>query len=356
MTENDNPLRPVAPKAFLAAIPMPALLIDESRFLRAANGPAAEILGTMDLGVDLKKSLRDPGLLEAVDQSLQSGEATQCEVSIGSPVPLIFDVSVSPIKNKGPVHALVVFSDITSARSGDAIRSAFVANVSHELRSPLTTMMGAVEALGGPAKIDEDGRNRMLALMGQEARRMKNLIDDLLSLSRVEVREFVLPEYKVDLRPLLEGTLERLSERASIREMTIELAIDQDLPKVSGIDDELFQVFDNLIGNAIKYGSKGSLVHVEAQVSGRTLLVAVHNEGPSIPAKHLSRLTERFYRVDKSRSRELGGTGLGLAIVKHIVNRHRGRLQIESSAEDGTTFTVFLPVENVGHTNDSGTK
>lgn len=349
MTKSDHLFQGITPQAFLAAIPMPTLLVDQERRVCAMNRPAQEALGITAPGEELGHTLDNPGLLEAVNRTLLSGEDAHCEMSAGSPVPLTYDVSVARLDDNGLAHVLVVFSDITSARSGDAIRSSFVANVSHELRSPLTTMMGAVEALGGPARDDEDGRKRMLALMGQEARRMKNLIDDLLSLSRVEAREFVQPGHVVDLRPLLEGTRERLAARASIRRMTIELTIAQDLPKVTGIDDELFQVCDNLIGNAIKYGSQGSVVRVEAQYSEQTLSVSVHNEGAPIPAKHLPRLTERFYRVDKSRSRELGGTGLGLAIVKHIVNRHRGRLQIESSADAGTTVTVFLPVDGVGH-------
>lgn len=343
MINADDELPRAEPGAMLAAIPMPALLLDARRAVRAANGALRDILSVGALGRDLTGSVRDPGLLQAVDRALASGKKTACEVSLGASPPKIYEVSISTFDVDDVRLALLVFSDLTAARHADAVRSAFVANVSHELRSPLTTLMGAAETLEGPAADDPEGRARMLALMGQESRRMKRLIDDLLSLSRVEAQEFIPPGQEVDLLPLLEGARERLAERAVARDMTINMNIASDLPKVPGIDEELFQLFDNLIGNAIKYGAQGTEVEVVAKTGDSGVLVSFHNEGSVIPPEHLPRLTERFYRVDKSRSRELGGTGLGLAIVKHIINRHRGRLLIESTEEAGTTFAVELP-------------
>ena len=345
MTNNDNELPQIDIDTLIGAIPMPTLIIDEQRRVRAANRSAQRALEVSTTGDDLALAIRSPGLLEAVDHTLTSLERSVCEVQLGASPALTYEVSVSPLDIGRARYALIVFIDVTSARQGDAVRSAFVANVSHELRSPLTTLMGAAEALEGPAKDDEIGRSRMLALMGQEARRMKNLIDDLLSLSRVEIQEFIPPGQDVELRALLEGARERLTARASARDMTITMDIATDLPKIAGVDDELFQVFDNLISNAIKYGDPGSTVTVQAGQSKQELRISINNAGSPIPAEHLPRLTERFYRVDKSRSRELGGTGLGLAIVKHIVNRHRGKLQIESSAKQGTTFSVVLPLK-----------
>ncbi|TNE56770.1 MAG: GHKL domain-containing protein [Alphaproteobacteria bacterium] len=339
---SESDLSPLDPAAFLAALPIPAILLDSQRVVRLHNGPAEATFLKIRKGYDLSATLRRPRLLEIVDSTLKTGEAASCRFEWGSDPAKTFEADATRISTAEGDFALIIFLDITQTLKVEAVRSAFVANVSHELRSPLTTMMGAAEALEGPAKDDPVGQERMLALMSQEARRMKNLIDDLLSLSRVESQEYIPPHQSVSLKSVLEGARERLAERAAKRGMEIKVEVETGLPPVSGVDDELFQVFDNLIGNAIKYGSAGSTVTVEARQSGSLALISVHNEGPAIPAIHLPRLTERFYRVDKSRSRELGGTGLGLAIVKHIINRHRGRLDVQSSDADGTTFSVFL--------------
>jgi two-component system phosphate regulon sensor histidine kinase PhoR len=343
MTDRDSISLKIDADTFLAALPVPALVLDANRIVLAANVRARNVLKLMLLGEDLARAIRNPTLLEAVDDALAGGKTVSREIRLGTTPPLIFEASVSVLEFGGAPHLLIALVDQTSAHQVDAVRSAFVANVSHELRSPLTTLMSAAEALEGPAADDPTGRARMLSLMGQEARRMKNLVEDLLSLSRVEAQEFIPPGEQVDLRPLLLGTKDRLSERAAERNVVIKMDIDNDLPKVPGVDEELFQVFDNLISNAIKYGPEGSTVSVGAQVKDQMLRITVNNTGPAIPAEHLPRLTERFYRIDKSRSRELGGTGLGLAIVKHIVNRHRGTLEIESSKDRGTTFSVGLP-------------
>ena len=350
MIENDEILPLGNMATLLEALPTPALLVGPDRALLTTNRLARDMVATVSHGDDLSRSLRNPALLAAVDQVLANGTAVTQENRIGPPPALIYEVTISPVdiaENDGDRytrHALMVFIDQTSARQADSIRSTFVANVSHELRSPLTTLMGAVEALAGPAADDPTGRARMLALMGEETRRMKNLIDDLLSLSRAESQEFIPPGREVDLLQLLESAKERLAERAAARDMTIVMNIVPNLPGIPGIDDELLQVFDNLISNAIKYGLPGKIVTVQVGLEEQGVRFSVHNEGTPIPAEHLPRLTERFYRVDKSRSREQGGTGLGLAIVKHIVNRHRGELSIESTEEAGTIFSVTLPL------------
>ncbi len=329
--------------ALLDGLPSPGLLIDASRTVLAANQPARETLGIIRPGESISRSHPIPALLEAIDQVLANGKRTVRELQLSTTPPLICEASISALDIDGRRYLLIVLIDLTSVRQADVVRSAFVANVSHELRSPLTTLMGAAEALEGPAAGNIAGRSRMLALMGQEARRMKNLIDDLLSLSRVEAQEFIPPDQDVAVLPLLEGARERLSERAATRGIEIKIIGANDVPKVPGVDEELFQVFDNLISNAIKYGAEGSVVTVTAQTVERGVRIGVHNHGTPIPATHLPRLTERFYRVDKSRSRSLGGTGLGLAIVKHIVSRHRGTLLIDSSQGAGTMFSVDLP-------------
>ena len=231
------------------------------------------------------------------------------------------------------------------------MRADFIANASHELRTPLATLTGFIDTLLGPARDDAEARERFLTIMHQQAGRMTRLVEDLLSLSRIELNEHVVPRDRVALRPLLADLAEALALRAGGRGMRISLAVPDDLPDVLGDRDELAQLFQNLFDNAIKYGRAGTEITVVAESARRveperpatpSVAVAVRDRGDGIAREHLSRLTERFYRVDTARSREMGGTGLGLAIVKHIVNRHRGALDIESTPGLGSAFTVRL--------------
>jgi two-component system phosphate regulon sensor histidine kinase PhoR len=239
-------------------------------------------------------------------------------------------------------------------KRADQMRVDFVANASHELRTPLSTLIGFIETLGGPARNDPEARDRFLAIMLEQAQRMARLVADLLSLSRIELNELTQPTGRVDLGRLLGSVADALEMKAAERGMRIVVAAASDLPQVVGDPDELAQVFQNLIDNAIKYSRPNTAVRVTAipvepdstraprRLARDAVAVAVADEGEGIAREHLPRLTERFYRVDSARSRLLGGTGLGLAIVKHIVNRHRGHLDIESTAGKGSTFTVYL--------------
>jgi two-component system phosphate regulon sensor histidine kinase PhoR len=228
------------------------------------------------------------------------------------------------------------------------MRADFVANASHELKTPIAGIMGFIETLRGPARDDADARERFLVIMAEQADRMRRLVDDLLMLSRIEQHEHARPDSAVDVGRVLESVRDLLQLKASSRKVAVELTVDPALPEAIGDHDELIVVFQNLIDNAIKYARPATVVKVAARPLGRDrLAVAVSDEGDGIPATHLPRLTERFYRVDNARSRQLGGTGLGLAIVKHVVNRHRGRLDIQSTPGKGSVFTVTLPI--VGH-------
>jgi len=223
------------------------------------------------------------------------------------------------------------------------MRADFIANAGHELKTPLATLIGFIETLLGPAREDVAARERFLGIMREQAQRMARLVDDLLSLSRIELNEHVAPTDRVALAPVIDEVARGLELRAAERGIRIIRALPPDLPEVQGDRDELAQIFQNLLDNAVKYGRP----HSEIEVSGGTgsemlVRVAVADQGEGIPSEQLPRLTERFYRVDTARSRELGGTGLGLAIVKHIVNRHRGRLDIASTVGRGSTFTVWL--------------
>ncbi len=249
--------------------------------------------------------------------------------------------------------ALLSLHDITELKRAEQMRADFIANASHELRTPLATLTGFIETLRGPARDDPEAGERFLAIMSGQAARMTRLVEDLLSLSRIELNEHVPPQGRVALAAVLDHLAQALELRAAERGMWIRLRLPPDLPAVQGDRDELTQLFQNLLDNAIKYGRPGSEIAVDARtlrrpaangerVSSPSVTVAVRDRGDGIARDHLPRLTERFYRVDTARSREMGGTGLGLAIVKHIVSRHRGLLEIDSTPGEGSVFTVVL--------------
>jgi two-component system phosphate regulon sensor histidine kinase PhoR len=337
----------------LEAIPDPALVLDSGRVVLAANRPARELLGADATGRDLALSLRHPEALAAVAAVLQDAGDHLAEIVMPVPMERSFRIHAAALVDDlvEGARALVVMREVTDLREAEKMRVDFVANVSHELRSPLSSLVGFIETLKGPARDDADARHRFLDIMDTEAQRMARLVDDLLSLSRVEVSEHVRPTEPVDLTHVLKEVIDSLSGVAAERRMAIELDCPPRLPAVAGDTDELVQVFQNLADNALKYGREGTPVAISVapvtripDVGGTGLAVRVADRGEGISPGHLARLTERFYRVDKGRSRSLGGTGLGLAIVKHIINRHRGRLTIESEEGEGATFTVYLPL------------
>jgi len=253
------------------------------------------------------------------------------------------------LKQLGDGPVALLFLDMTRQKNLEIVRRDFVANVSHELRSPLTSLAGFVETLLGGEVPDEAMRTRFLTIMDEEAKRMSRLIDDLLSLSRVEVDEHILPDDQVKLLDVMLMVRDSLTGRASQRGMAINISdqrADQTQnPVMLGSFDEMTEVFVNIVENAIKYGYENTDIEISMfEVSSNRLQIDVTNYGEGIEQRHLPRLTERFYRVDKARSRQIGGTGLGLAIVKHIVNRHRGSLSVTSTLKDATTFSVIVPL------------
>ncbi len=336
-------------EAVLAAVPLPMLLIGTDWRLIAANEPGLKLFGPAALDRHYNLSLRQPQLVEAIEAVGAGGDRRTLRVTLTfGMLETAFDVTVAPMPGVG---VLCCFVDVTEQELVGQQRRDFVANVSHELRTPLTALLGFIETLQGPAKNDAAARERFLGIMAREAGRMTRLVKDLLSLSRVEAEERRRPAGRVDLAALTRSTIATLKPLAIEAGVTVDLQGADTPVIVPGDSDQLTQVFHNLIENAIKYGgSKGVTVRLtplaEAQgLRGRAVEVAVQDRGEGIDAIHLPRLTERFYRVDNHRSREKGGTGLGLAIVKHIVNRHRGRLRIESVKGEGSTFSVVLPVE-----------
>ncbi len=348
--------------AILDRLPMPLLLLDASRRLARVNPAAELLLGQGIAGRDLTAVLRDPGLMEAVDEALAGGPGRAVEFVVPVPVERHLSARVEPLRQAEGPAALVALHDLTAIAQAQRLRMDFIANVSHELRTPLATLVGFIETLRGPAREDAEARERFLAIMHDQGRRMARLVADLLSLSRVELHEHTPPTGRVNLAAVLQGVADTLQIKAEQKGMRIELGVSPPgpseapgplaaLPPAVGDADELAQVFQNLIDNAIKYGREDTKIRVAGWVAepGR-VAVAVMDEGEGIGRLHLPRLTERFYRVDTARSRDLGGTGLGLAIVKHILLRHRGALKIDSIEGKGSTFTVILPVDSASPT------
>jgi two-component system, OmpR family, phosphate regulon sensor histidine kinase PhoR len=328
----------------------PILVVSRAKRVVSANRAAREIVGEATEGRALSAVIRDPGVLDAVDDILSGSPGEEVELSIVDAVTRHFLAQLLPIRaSSGEGTAVIIaLQDLTAARRIDQTRSDFIANVSHELRTPLSALIGFIETLQGPARDDAAARERFLVLMREQAERMSRLIGDLMSLSRIELHEHSRPGGRVDVIAAAQRVVEVLQIKA--REKSVGLRLDMpDRPAVAvGDDDEITQIIQNLVDNAIKYTRKGTTVnlavaHSRPASGNDEIAIIVRDEGDGIDAEHLPRLTERFYRVDAARSRALGGTGLGLAIVKHIVNRHGGRLEIDSTPGEGSTFAVKLP-------------
>ena len=330
------------PADLVHAMPDPALVVDAQGVVTIANEQATDLLETDPSGRHLSASLRVPAVLDAVTAAVGGEGGASVDYEIRVPMPRSFRAHVSCL---GPSRgALIVLRDLTREQQIERMRADFVANASHELRTPLAALSGFLETIQGAARNDEKAREKFLGLMRSQAERMRRLIDDLLSLSRIEMNEHVRPSDEVDLARAAAHVRDVLSGMAA--ELGCELKLSSEGPLVvSGSRDELVQVIQNLAENALKYGSSGKLVEITVARRDGLAEVSVRDHGPGIAEQHIPRLTERFYRVNVQESRSRGGTGLGLAIVKHIVNRHRGRLNISSELGQGSTFTVRLPLK-----------
>ena len=330
------------PADLVHAMPDPALVVDAQGVVTLANELAVELLDADPAGRHLSASLRAPAVLEAVAAAAAGEGGATVDYEIRVPVPRSFQAHVSCL---GPGRgALVTLRDLTREQQIERMRADFVANASHELRTPLTALSGFLETIQGPAKSDPKAQEKFLGLMKSQAERMRRLIDDLLSLSRIEMNEHVRPSGEVDLTQVAHHVRDVLSGMA--KEFGCEITVDTDGSVVIvGSRDELVQVVQNLAENALKYGSSGKRIEITVRRNGEWVDVSVRDHGPGIAEQHIPRLTERFYRVNVQDSRSRGGTGLGLAIVKHIVNRHRGKLVITSELGKGSTFTMRLPAK-----------
>jgi two-component system phosphate regulon sensor histidine kinase PhoR len=333
------------------ALPDPLVTLDRQSRLVYANAAARALLadGRPEDDVrsrDLSAVLRQPLVLQAVAEVLEGAATRAVEFTLADRVDQTFEARVEAIAGADvgddDAIALLLLRDVTAQRQSEQSRADFVANVSHELRTPLTSLIGFIETLREAAKEDPAARDRFLALMATQSDRMARLVDDLLSLSRIEMNEHTLPDEAVDLRGVIGTVTDLLAPQARRRGIALETHLDSVTGPIAGDTDELIQLFQNLIENAIKYAREGTVVRIAADTTPDTATISVIDQGDGIGREHLARLTERFYRIDTARSRELGGTGLGLAIVKHIVNRHRGELAIDSVEGEGSTFAVTL--------------
>ena len=340
--------------AILAALPRPAFLLDGDGTVRFANEQASGQFGATRAGDPFTLTFRSP----EVRAALAAVEAAPViEYREPGRSNRVCSVAFNPVRLPGEARpgVLVTVDDASDRLAVARMRADFVANASHELRTPLASLAGFIETLLGPARNDPQASERFLRIMQEQAGRMRRLIDDLLSLSRAEMREHRRPTETVDPLAILREAADMAAPLAGQHSVELSLTTPEEPVRILGDRDELLQVFGNLLENAIRYGSTGGLVDLAAELrqdgSVRRLAVHVRDHGPGIPAEHLPRLTERFYRVDVGASREMKGTGLGLAIVKHILTRHDGRLEVESRPGEGARFTVLLPLAEAAEGN-----
>jgi two-component system phosphate regulon sensor histidine kinase PhoR len=324
--------------ALLEGLSEAAIILDGGR-VAAANAAARDLLGDSIDGAALHEVVSHPAALAALESDSEAVEDVELTGLGGSRRHWLMRSAVLP----GGAW-LIRFVDRSEARAAEQMRVDFVANASHELRTPLSTLIGYTETLREQAdEIDLPTRERFLAVVHDEARRMQRVVEDLISLSRIEAEKFTAPTEAIDLEPLIDQAALSAGRMAEERSSAIVRRVEANLPPIAADRGQILQLLDNLIANALRYGEAGTPVTVAAQAAGPMVHLSVADVGEGIAPEHIARVTERFYRVDTSRSRSLGGTGLGLSIVKHIVERHRGRLSIDSEVGVGTTIHVLVP-------------
>jgi two-component system phosphate regulon sensor histidine kinase PhoR len=335
-------LLPPLARDMFEQLPAPVMLLDTGQRVLFVNRSMRALVGADAEHKHVSAVLRMPAVLAAIAQTTDSG--TPDETLFMLPVPIERHYQAFTVR-VGSHSTALLLHDLTAIRRSEQMRADFVANASHELRTPLAAVSGFIDTLRGHARDDAPAREKFLDIMSVEAARMRRLIDDLLSLSRIEMNEHVPPRGETALGGILREAAAALTPLAAADGITLDVSVPDDLPPVTGERDELIQLFQNLVHNAIKYGRSGGHVWISAtrETPDGMIAIAIRDDGEGIPPTAIPRLTERFYRVDVKRSREKGGTGLGLAIVKHIVSRHKGRLAIESRQGEGSIFTVFLP-------------
>lgn len=343
-----SPLERLSGEKLAAAVADPLIIFDRDGTVVHANQAADNAFGAIRPDLPLLLKFRAPEMQRLIEGVL-GGDNGSLVADYVERVPFerVYRVTASAV-GRGTGLFVLAFRDQSEARRIDRMRADFIANASHELRTPLASIAGFVETLRGPAKNDPAARDQFLQIMQNQTGRMARLIDDLLSLSRLEMKPHFKPGGRVDLRQTVEAVIDSLAPLASDTGVVIERQISDGAFEVQGDRDELFQVFQNLLENACKYGQAGGrvIVSMRRTLEGgeAAIEVTVRDFGPGIPAEHIPRVTERFYRVDVETSRAQKGTGLGLSIVKHILTRHGAHLSIRSKLGEGAAFTVHFPV------------
>ena len=368
-------------EAILRTLPEPVMVIAAQEIddlagqrIQFSNAAARDFFRLQDDGVLLITAIRNPDVLEAVDEALFGGLAGEVAYESGGAQDRYLRAFVRPLGEAldGRRLALLMMRDETNARRNERMRADFLANASHELRTPLASLSGFIDTLRGHARDDTAARDRFLQIMATQAERMSRLIDDLLSLSRIELNEHIAPEGRVDLSQVIADVVDAIGPL--LAESKVQVVLDVPGPGLAlavGDRDQMVQVMQNLIDNAVKYSKERGPVRVECLTNltgeaaialrepqaarlalltpddvndGRYVCLRVTDSGPGIARQYLPRLAERFYRVEGQKSGERSGTGLGLAIVKHIINRHRGGFAVESLAGSGASFVAYFPM------------
>ena len=346
-TRQNGAIKSVRSKT-LHAVPLPILIIGEDHSVSFANHAAEDLLGDEVVGNDVYLYLRHTKIAEAIQKIFVDGKKFAGVVRYTNSQKRSFDVTISRVSGTGSkdvtTQAIAFFYEVTSMIQTEQMRVDFVANASHELRTPLSSVIGFIETLQGPAKDDVPARERFLSIMQTETERMVRLIDDLLSLSRIEMSRHESPDSEVNLTGMINSIVLTASAVGKERDITFEASIAAGAEKVIADPDQLTQVLINLSVNAAKYADRGTTVFVSAAMNedDNKINISIRDEGPGILQEHVARLTERFYRIDDARSRQMGGTGLGLAIVKHILLRHDSLLNVESHVGKGSIFSFTL--------------
>lgn len=334
------------------------IMIDDQKRIVRTNRATRAIFGQNLAQKPLREVIHNELLIDAVNSVIHDLKGREVEFRIEDPVIRDFLAIIErfPVPSAGGISTVITMNDITELKSVEQMRADFVANASHEIRTPLASIKGFIETLLGPARDDEPARIEFLGIMLEQADRMQQLINDLLSLSKIEMNANTIPVDPVDLNRVVRKEVEHFRRAAEAKSMTITLDLHDNLPKAKGDTNELAQVVHNLVGNAVKYGFTNSEITIKARITtelpadvkmrnqSRVILLSVRDQGEGIPKQHLPRLMERFYRVDSARTRQVGGTGLGLAIVKGIMTRHRGAITVDSIEGEGSTFSIYVPI------------
>lgn len=342
------------------ALPDAVLVVTAQPKLVYANKAAATLFPALDNyapGAMVSRYIRHPAILDLAETVFTDdwdAGADPERFTLPGKVDRRLSVQAAPIEGAdadtaGPATALIMLHDETAMWRAEQMRADFIANASHELRTPIASIIGYIETLQGPAKEDRAAHEQFLGIMQDQAQRMSRLIDDLLSLSRIEIDEHMPPSARVRIATIMSKAVDVISPLTEREGVSVDTLIDPALrdAEIVGSEDELVQMLQNLLDNAVKYGSEAGRIEIGAAPDDKkpgNILLSIRDFGQGIPPEHVPRLTERFYRVSAKTSRARGGTGLGLAIVKHIVNRHQGVLRIESTPGEGSCFMASLPL------------